>query len=33
VFTNPKLPILDQFYPPYTGKHRKLLDLLIKYKR
>lgn len=33
VCTSPKLPILDQFYPPYTGKHRKLLDLLIKYKR
>ncbi len=33
VFTNPKLPIVEQFYPPYTGKHRKLLDLLIKYKR
>jgi coniferyl-aldehyde dehydrogenase len=33
VFTNPKLPILDMFYPPYTRKTRKLLDLLIKYKR
>jgi coniferyl-aldehyde dehydrogenase len=33
VFTAPKLPILDQFYPPYTGKHRKLLNFLIKYKR
>ncbi len=33
VCTSPKLPIVDQFYPPYTGKHRKLLDLLIKYKR
>jgi coniferyl-aldehyde dehydrogenase len=33
VFTSPKLPIIDQFYPPYTGKHRKLLDLLIKWKR
>ena len=29
----PKLPILDQFYPPYTKKHRRLLDFLIKYKR
>jgi coniferyl-aldehyde dehydrogenase len=33
VFTSPLLPILDQFYPPYTGKHRKLLDFLIKFKR
>jgi len=33
VHTSPKLPILDQFYPPYTRKHRKLLDLLIKWKR
>jgi coniferyl-aldehyde dehydrogenase len=33
VFTNPKLPILDMFYPPYTGKHRKLLDFLIRHKR
>ena len=33
VFSAPKLPILDMFYPPYGKKHRKLLDLLIKYKR
>jgi coniferyl-aldehyde dehydrogenase len=33
VFTAPRLPIVDQFYPPYTGKVRKLLDFLIKYKR
>jgi coniferyl-aldehyde dehydrogenase len=33
VFNAPKLPILDLFYPPYTGKHRKLLDFLIRYKR
>jgi len=33
VFTNPRLPILDLFYPPYTGRHRKILDLLIKHKR
>jgi coniferyl-aldehyde dehydrogenase len=33
VFTSPLLPILDQFYPPYTRKHRKLLDFLIKFKR
>ncbi|MCA9677158.1 MAG: coniferyl aldehyde dehydrogenase [Kofleriaceae bacterium] len=33
VFTAPRLPILDMFYPPYTKRHRKLLDLLLKYKR
>jgi coniferyl-aldehyde dehydrogenase len=33
VFENPRLPILDIFYPPYTGKHRKILDLLVKHKR
>ncbi len=33
VFNAPRLPILDQFYPPYTGKHRTLLDFLIRYKR
>jgi coniferyl-aldehyde dehydrogenase len=33
VFTNPRLPILDIFYPPYTGKHRKILDILIRHKR
>ena len=33
VFTNPRLSLLHMFYPPYTAKHRRLLDLLIKYKR
>jgi len=33
VFTSPRLPILDVFYPPYTGKHRKILNLLVKLKR
>jgi coniferyl-aldehyde dehydrogenase len=33
VFTNPRLPILDMFYPPYTKKHRSILKFLIKYKR
>lgn len=33
VFTNPRLPILDLFYPPYTGKHRAILSMLIKHKR
>ena len=33
VFTNPRLPILDLFYPPYTRKHRAILSMLIKLKR
>jgi coniferyl-aldehyde dehydrogenase len=33
VFTNPRLSILEMFYPPYTRKHRSILDLLLKYKR
>jgi coniferyl-aldehyde dehydrogenase len=33
VFKNPRLPILDIFYPPYTKKHRTILDLLVRHKR
>jgi coniferyl-aldehyde dehydrogenase len=33
VFTAPRLPILDLFYPPYTRRHRAILDLLIRFKR
>jgi coniferyl-aldehyde dehydrogenase len=33
VFTNPRLSLLHLFYPPYTARHRRLLDLLIKFKR
>jgi coniferyl-aldehyde dehydrogenase len=33
VFTSPRLPILEMFYPPYTKKHRAILDFLIKFKR
>ena len=33
VFTNPRLSLLHLFYPPYTAKHRRLLGLLLKYKR
>jgi coniferyl-aldehyde dehydrogenase len=33
VFTNPRLSLLHHFYPPYTPWHRRLLGLLIKYKR
>lgn len=32
VFKSPRLPILKLFYPPYTRKHRKILDLLVKHK-
>jgi coniferyl-aldehyde dehydrogenase len=32
VFTAPRLPILKLFYPPYTKKHRAILDFLIKHK-
>ncbi len=33
VFTNPRLSLLHLFYPPYTKMTRRLLGLLIKYKR
>ncbi len=33
VFKNPRFSLLHMFYPPYTTKHRTLLNLLIKYKR
>jgi coniferyl-aldehyde dehydrogenase len=33
VFTNPRLSMLNMFYPPYTAKHRWMLDLLLKWKR
>jgi coniferyl-aldehyde dehydrogenase len=33
VFTNPRLSLLHLFYPPYTARHRRLLDLLIRFKR
>ncbi len=33
VFKAPRLPIIDIFYPPYTGRHRKILDLLVRHKR
>jgi coniferyl-aldehyde dehydrogenase len=32
VFTSPRLPILKMFYPPYTKKHRSILDFLIRHK-
>jgi coniferyl-aldehyde dehydrogenase len=33
VFTAPRLPILELFYPPYTRRHRAILDFLIRFKR
>jgi coniferyl-aldehyde dehydrogenase len=32
VFTNPRLSLLSLFYPPYTGRQNKLVDLLLKWK-
>lgn len=32
VFKNPRFSLLGMLYPPYTGRTRQLLDLLIKYK-
>jgi coniferyl-aldehyde dehydrogenase len=32
VFRNPRLSMLSMLYPPYTGRTRQILDLLIKYK-
>ncbi|MDQ3368095.1 MAG: coniferyl aldehyde dehydrogenase [Myxococcota bacterium] len=32
VFKSPRLSVLKMFYPPYTGRHRKILDFLIKHK-
>ena len=33
VFTNPRISMLQYFYPPYTKLHRRMLGLLLKYKR
>ncbi len=33
VFKNPRLSLLHQFYPPYTEKHGRMLDFLLKWKR
>jgi|SRR5688572_7290150 coniferyl-aldehyde dehydrogenase len=33
VFKTPRLYTLGMFYPPYTDKHRRILNFLIKYKR
>ena len=33
VFTNPKVSMLEKFYPPYTPSHSRMVDLLLKFKR
>jgi coniferyl-aldehyde dehydrogenase len=33
VFKNPRFSLVHLFYPPYTKRTRRLLDLLIRYKR
>jgi len=33
VFTNPRVSLLPLFYPPYTGRQARLVDLLLKWKR
>jgi coniferyl-aldehyde dehydrogenase len=33
VFTNPWFSLLHLFYPPYTGKQNRLVDLLLKWVR
>lgn len=33
VFTNPKLSMLETFYPPYGKLHRWMFDLLLRFKR
>jgi hypothetical protein len=32
VFKSPRFWSMNQFYPPYGAKHRRLLNFLIKYK-
>lgn len=33
VFTQPRFSLLHLFYPPYTARHRRLLDLLLRWRR
>ncbi len=33
VFTNPKLKILEMFFPPYRKRHNRMVDLMLKYGR
>ena len=30
VFTNPRLSLLKWFYPPYTRRHQRLINLLLR---
>jgi coniferyl-aldehyde dehydrogenase len=32
VFKNPRMSLLHLFYPPYTKMHRRVMELLIRYK-
>ena len=32
VFTNPRLSLLQLFYPPYKRLHGRMLDLMLRYK-
>ncbi len=33
VFTNPKLPILEMFYPPYRKRHSRIVNFMLRYGR
>jgi coniferyl-aldehyde dehydrogenase len=33
VFKNPRLSLLSQFYPPYAPRHKKSIDLLLRFWR
>ena len=33
VFTSPRFSLLHLFYPPYTARHRRTLDLLLRWRR
>ncbi len=33
VFTNPRLPGLEMFYPPYKKRHLRMVNLLLRFKR
>ena len=33
VFTSPRLSMLHLFYPPYTPRHRRLVELLLRWGR
>ena len=33
VFTNPKLKIMENFYPPYRKRHTRMVDFMLRYGR